>query len=45
MASYYYSIEVRHEGLHKYREIKGNDKYIVEQKARAQRAVWDERPS
>ncbi|NLY74194.1 MAG: restriction endonuclease [Firmicutes bacterium] len=42
MASYYYSIEIRHEGLHKYRVIKGNDKYIVEQKARAQLAVWDE---
>jgi restriction system protein len=42
MANYYYSIEVRHEGLHKYRVIKGNNKYIVEQRARAQLAVWDE---
>ncbi len=37
-----YYIEVRHEGLHKYRLIKGNDKYVVEQKARAQQLQWDE---
>lgn len=37
-----YWIEVRHEGLHKYRMIKGNDKYVVEQKAFLQRQQWDE---
>ncbi len=37
-----YQIEVRHEGLHKYRLIKGSDKYVVEQKAEFQRRAWDE---
>jgi len=37
-----YYIEVRHEGLGKYRYIKGNDKYVVEQKAAAQRQQWDD---
>jgi restriction system protein len=36
-----YYVEVRHEGLGKYRYIKGNDKYVVEQKAAAQRQQWD----
>jgi len=34
--------EVRHKGLNKYRMIKGIDKHAVEQKAAAQKAVWDE---
>ncbi len=44
MATYKESweVEVRHAGLNKYRVIKGSDKYIVEQKAAAQAAVWDE---
>ena len=37
-----YWIEIKHEGLHKYRMIKGNDKYVVEQKAFIQKQQWDE---
>ena len=37
-----YSIEVRHAELGKYRHISGTDRYVVEQKAAAQRAVWDQ---
>ncbi|NOX08800.1 MAG: restriction endonuclease [Gammaproteobacteria bacterium] len=37
-----WEIEVRHNGLNKYRHIRGSDKYIVEQKAAAQRITWDE---
>ena len=35
-------MEVRHSGLNKYRLVKGPDKYVVEQKAKAQLAVWNE---
>jgi len=37
-----WEIEVRHEGLNKYRHIRGSDRNIVEQKADAQRLAWDE---
>ena len=37
-----YNVEVRHEGLHKYRMISGNDHYVVQQKAEAQLAQWNE---
>jgi len=37
-----YQSEVRHDGLHKYRLIKGTDRYVVEQKAAAQLRVWNE---
>ncbi|MBD3347165.1 MAG: restriction endonuclease [Chitinivibrionales bacterium] len=37
-----YQIEISHDGLHKYRIIKGTDKYVVEQKAQVQLAKWDE---
>jgi len=37
-----YQIEVRHKGLHKYRLIKGTERYIVEQKASAQQRAWEE---
>ena len=37
-----WEIEVRHEGLNKYRNIRGSDKYVVEQKAAAQQLTWDE---
>ena len=37
-----WEIELRHDGLNKYRHIRGNDKYVVEQKAAAQRAIWNE---
>ncbi len=37
-----WEIEVRHEGLNKYRHIRGTDKYVVEQKALAQQLAWNE---
>jgi restriction system protein len=37
-----YRIEIRHDGLHKYRLIKGTDKYVVEQTAREQSRAWNE---
>ena len=37
-----YEMEVRHQGLHKYRLIKGTDPYVVEQKAVAQERAWNE---
>jgi len=37
-----YQVEVRHPELHKYRLIKGTDRYVVEQKAAAQVRTWDE---
>ena len=37
-----YYIEIRHEGLHKYREIKGSDQHVVEQKAYVQNKQWEE---
>jgi restriction system protein len=37
-----WQIEVRHEGLKKYRLVRGTNKYVAEQQAAAQRATWDE---
>ena len=37
-----YEIEVRHEGLNKYRHIRGSDKHIVEKKATTQQLTWNE---
>jgi len=37
-----YSVEVRHKGLHKYRLIKGSDRYVVEQQASEQMRAWDD---
>lgn len=37
-----WQIEVRHDGLNKYRLVRGSDRYVVEQKAAAQRAAWNE---
>ena len=37
-----WEIEVRHEGLNKYRHIRGSDQSVVEQKADAQQLAWDE---
>ena len=34
-------IEVRHQGLHKYRVVKGHDQQIVEETARVQLAAWN----
>lgn len=39
--SHLYEIEVRHEGLNKYRVIRGNNLYVVEQKAEMQKRAWD----
>jgi restriction system protein len=36
-----WQIEVRHEGLNKYRLVRGRDKYVVEQTAAALKASWD----
>src|SRR5699024_7399592 len=37
-----HEVEIKHEGLHKYRVIRGADRYVVEQKAQAQVNQWDE---
>jgi restriction system protein len=37
-----YEIEVRHQGLNKYRLVRGTDWYVVQQKAEAQKLQWDE---
>lgn len=37
-----WEIEVMHEGLNKYRHIRGTDRYVVEQKAFAQQLAWNE---
>jgi restriction system protein len=37
-----FQVDVRHEGLNKFRRISGGDKYVVEQRAKAQVAIWDE---
>jgi restriction system protein len=37
-----WQIEIEHRGLNKYRVIKGEDKSVVEQKAAAQEAAWEE---
>ncbi len=37
-----YEIEIRHDGLHKYRHIRGNNQQIVAQKAAAQIKAWEE---
>ncbi len=43
MAKYdIWEIEIRHEGLNKYRHIRGRDRYVVEQKAIAQKHIWNE---
>ena len=43
MASrYLYTYEIHHEGLNKYKVVKGETKKIAEQKAHAQMAQWEE---
>jgi restriction system protein len=37
-----WEIEVRHDGLNKFRHIRGSDRYVVEQKAAVQKIAWDE---
>ncbi|MBN2483907.1 MAG: restriction endonuclease [Candidatus Omnitrophica bacterium] len=36
-----WEVEVRHDELHKYKVIRGHDKYIVEQKAEVLRQSWE----
>ncbi len=36
-----YYVELRHDGLGRYRRITGPDRFVVEEKARLQRARWD----
>ena len=36
-----YRAEVRHRGLNKYQVIRGDDEYVVQQKARVQMRQWD----
>lgn len=43
MSTNSYWIDVSHEGLHAFRRITGRDLHVVEAKAAAQRAVWDEK--
>ncbi|MDM8102777.1 hypothetical protein [Oceanobacillus oncorhynchi] len=38
-----YRIEIKHEGLNKYREIKGKDFHVVQQKAIMQELDWNEK--
>ncbi|HII92704.1 MAG TPA: restriction endonuclease [Methanosarcina sp.] len=42
VSRYLYTCEVRHEGLNKYKVVKGETKKIAEQKANAQMAQWEE---
>lgn len=42
MARHMYEIEIKHNGLNKYRLIKGSDPYVVRQKANYQEKQWDE---
>ena len=42
MSRTFYQIEIRHEGLHKYRQIRGTDRHAVEQTARVQLEAWEE---
>lgn len=37
-----WEIEVRHEGLNKYRHIRGSDRYVVAQKAAVQERAWND---
>jgi restriction system protein len=37
-----YEIQIKHDGLNKYRHIRGTERSVVEQKAHAQLRAWDE---
>jgi len=39
---YYYQIELKHDGLNKYKVVKGETEYEAQQKANAQKRQWDE---
>ena len=38
-----YHIHAKHDGLKKYRRLSGTDEYVLEQRARLQTELWDER--
>jgi restriction system protein len=42
MSRIFYEIKIWHDGLNKFRHIRGTDRQIVEQKAQAQRKAWDD---
>jgi len=42
MSGYSYEMDVEHKGLNKFRRIRGADSVVVEQKARAQLAAWED---
>jgi len=42
MAAYYYHVTVRHDGLGKYRVIRGAERHLVEAAAHAQQRAWNE---
>ncbi|WP_174612974.1 restriction endonuclease [Virgibacillus ihumii] len=42
MAGNMYQVEIKHDGLNKYRIIKGSDRRVVKQKALAQERQWEE---
>lgn len=42
MAANYYFVDIQHAGLGKFRRIRHQDKWVVEQMAAKQKAVWDE---
>ena len=37
-----YQVEIRHKGLHKFQSIKGDDEYLVRQKARTIMSKWNQ---
>ena len=39
---YYYQLEVRHDGLNKYKVVKGETQYEAQQKANALMQQWNE---
>src|ERR1700735_5283951 len=43
MPSTSYWVDVRHPGLNAYRRITGRDPYVVQQRAEAQVAAWNEK--
>src|SRR6185503_14633420 len=38
-----YHIDLKHDGLKKFRRLSGADEYVLEQRARIQKEKWDER--
>ena len=42
MSGYYYHVTVRHDGLGKFRTIRGAERHLVEAAAHAQQRAWNE---